>query len=1019
MDDLALLMLLEKFKKRLNKVDSRTAKVYKDGERGPQGPQGPQGATGEGKVGPKGSEGSQGPQGPQGASGADGNHGTDGADGEDGVSVVDAEYAADGDLVFILSDGSEISVQMPLNPSGDGQTVILSQGGGSGGSGGGIDIEQDIDWIIDGLKPHYTEEAPADGQLYGRKDLKWEVIPESSGGLSEVFDDKTPQLGGDLDALNEDISNVNKISSLKGNFGGAQDLRAFNVYGAGFDSRISLQGAEGGNPGLEMTTDGNISRVLQRLQRAGVDGTELQIWNQRDGGGIHMPFVFGEGGEFFIRPPGSSTDVVNDAGFRNSGGDLEFRNDNGVWTPIEAGGEGPTGPEGPEGPAGEDGSPGAQGPEGPTAVSTDADNFAVLGTDNLIYVPTPVDTSASLSLQWLFRNPAGTAPDPNYFSTNDESLALVTELNVSYVAFPNREVANLLGELRTGDKLYLQQGTNESAYANFDLTGEVIDNGTYYTIPVSAYDSGVDAFEGAQVCSFLIFRTSGSGDSGGGVTPDDSLANSKGAALALEQSLLAKDGQPALTVLAVGPTNTGKVQGCSLGNGNVVEVYASGADFNNANVLYREFMSAGEPICFTGLSAGAIITSTQGFYGISEQIQSSNESPMPLLSLGLAFTGTFLYAFRNSNNYPGEGNGTGQVTVVNGPLPSTVTFTRNGNQVRDQEPRNLEPFELTIFYTDANGEFFLAGTSPVMACIQAYMGLNPPLVPGGPASTAQRFYDARLVMPLTNDGITWPRSGNVSAPYDNTTSKYYVRDGVSGDFPTISPGAPVDFDSSGSTGANDSDYEPRGATRLRVNGLAVAYSGADSAGLEASPMMPVSAMSQVVAQPFWIDDTGDGGNSGVAIASPYEGTAKVYAWNSTTGVAELAYTVPLGRGTAGQGIAPATPEDQYIPCAGLVANEAGLDADPSVVQLVGNLAPGYIVADVPITVVAQNATATLVPEIRSQNGTTTTSIVSDDDETLMLGWTPAQKKAEITEDADGYTRKRVLDNTGAITWPLT
>ena len=461
------------------------------------------------------------------------------------------------------------------------------------------------------------------------------------------------------------------------------------------------------------------------------------------------------------------------------------------------------------------------------------------------------------------------------------------------------------------------------------------------------------------------------------------------------------------------------MQGCSLGNGNVVEVYASGADFNSANVLYREFMSAGEPICFTGLSAGAIITSTQGFYGMSEQIQSSNESPMPLLSLGLAFTGTFLYAFRNSNNYPGEGNGTGQVTVVNGPLPSTVTFTRNGNQVRDQEPRNLEPFELTIFYTDANGEFFLAGTSPVMACIQAYMGLNPPLVPGGPASTAQRFYDARLVMPLTNDGITWPRSGNVSAPYDNTTSKYYVRDGVSGDFPTISPGAPVDFDSSGSTGANDSDYEPRGATRLRVNGLAVAYSGADSAGLEASPMMPVSAMSQVVAQPFWIDDTGDGGNSGVAIASPYEGTAKVYAWNSTTGVAELAYTVPLGRGTTGQGIAPATPEDQYIPCAGLVANEAGLDADPSVVQLVGNLAPGYIVADVPITVVAQNATATLVPEIRSQNGTTTTSIVSDDDETLMLGWTPAQKKAEIAEDADGYTRKRVLDNTGAITWPLT
>jgi hypothetical protein len=361
----------------------------------------------------------------------------------------------------------------------------------------------------------------------------------------------------------------------------------------------------------------------------------------------------------------------------------------------------------------------------------------------------------------------------------------------------------------------------------------------------------------------------------------------------------------------------------------------------------------------------------------------------------------------------------GQITIINGALPSTVTFTRNGNEVGGQAPRDLAPFEACYFYSDFNGEFLIEATSPVMACVQAYMGTNPPLEVGDPGDPQQRFYDCRLIMPLTNDGITWPRSGFVSAPYVGTESKYYVRDGVSGDFPTVSPGFPVDFDASGSTGANDTDYEPRGCTRLRAVGLVSAYSGADSSGLEASPMIPVSALSQVVAQPFTIDDAGDGGNSGVAIGSPYEGTAKVYQWNTVTGVADLAYTVPLGRGTQGQGIAPATPEDQYIPCAGLVANEGALDADPSVVQLVGTLNPGYVVADVPITVISQNATPTVIPTIRSQNGTTTTGIVTDDDETLMLGWTPAQKKAEITEDADGYTRKRVLDNTGAITWPLT
>tara|TARA_B110000858_G_C17600544_1_gene379918 strand:- start:105 stop:725 length:621 start_codon:yes stop_codon:yes gene_type:complete len=206
---------------------------------------------------------------------------------------------------------------------------------------------------------------------------------------------------------------------------------------------------------------------------------------------------------------------------------------------------------------------------------------------------------------------------------------------------------------------------------------------------------------------------------------------------------------------------------------------------------------------------------------------------------------------------------------------------------------------------------------------------------------------------------------------------------------------------------------------MRVNGLITAYSGADSAGLEASPMMPTAGMSQVVAQPFFIADSGDGGNSGVAIASPYKGTAKVYEWNSVTGVADLVYTVPLERGTEGQGIAPSTPSDQFIPAAGMVANEAELDADPSVVQLNGTLGAGYVIADVPITVVSQNATPTLIPGIRSQNGTTTTSIVNDDDETLMLGCTPAALKAEITTDADGYLRRRLIDNTGLETWQLT
>lgn len=495
---------------------------------------------------------------------------------------------------------------------------------------------------------------------------------------------------------------------------------------------------------------------------------------------------------------------------------------------------------------------------------------------------------------------------------------------------------------------------------------------------------------------------------GGGPVTIDSVGDiAAGSTLGLQQSLLANAGQPALTVLAVGYTTSGKVQGCSLGDGNVIEVYASGADYNNGTVLYREFMSLGEPICFTGLSNGAIITATQGFYGFSEQLDGSDESPMPLLSYGLSFTFTFMYAFRNCQTYnPGGTSGNqGWIHVVNGPLASVLKLTNgSGVTVQGQENIELDPWEYYRLYTSGNQEYIIESTNPVMACHAANMDLNP----------HGRFYDSRLIMPLTNDGITWPRSGFVSAPYNSTVVNWYVRDGAEGSLNSgngVSPGSPIDFDAAAplGTGASDTDYEPNGATRVLANGLISAYSGADSAGLEASPLMPTSAMSQVVAQPLFIADTGDGGDSGVAIASLYVGEAKVYEWNDATSSLDLAYTVPLNR----NGVTVTTKEDQKHPSAGLVANETSNGS----ILLVGQLNAGVIIADVPITVVVQNGTPTLTPTLRSQNGTTTSAIVTQDDETLSLGWTPANLKAEITEGADGILYKRSITG-GLESWTV-
>lgn len=499
----------------------------------------------------------------------------------------------------------------------------------------------------------------------------------------------------------------------------------------------------------------------------------------------------------------------------------------------------------------------------------------------------------------------------------------------------------------------------------------------------------------------LVFNsTSGNFEpgSGGGVDVSTAQAIAAGSTLGLQQLLLAQAGQPGLTVLAVGQTNTGKVQGVSLGAGNVVEVYATGADFNAGNVLYREFMAFGEVIVFTGLSNGSIITATQGFYGVSENFAGSSESPMPLLSYGLSFDFSFFFGFRNSSN------GEGFAYVVNGPLDNEVTLTDgNGTVILGQENIAMTPWQFRSFNLSGNQEYILDANNPIMACVAANQDVP-------------QFYDMRLIMPLTNDGITWPRSGNMSAPFDNTQVAWYTRDNAEGFLNSgvspggVSPGSPVDMDASPpvGTGASDQDYEPNGCTRFQAVGLISGYSGADSAGLEASPMIPVSALSQVVAQPFLVQDNGDGGNSGVAIGSPFEGTAQIFEWNQATSQLDLAYTVPLTR----NGVTITSQSDQLHPAAGLVANETA----NGTVALVGDLQPGVIVADVPITVISQAGVVDSTTTFRSQNGGTATNIVHEDDETLMLGITPSTIAVEIREDANGVLRKRVIDGSGVETW---
>jgi hypothetical protein len=121
--------------KLLRDLQEKVLTVAKDA--GPDGPTGPTGPTGA--QGPQGNEGRPGPTGERGPEGPAGADGSAGGDGEDGRGVESVSQAADGDLIFTLTDGTEEIIELPLGLLRDSQKEhILYKQGGSGEGGGSI-----------------------------------------------------------------------------------------------------------------------------------------------------------------------------------------------------------------------------------------------------------------------------------------------------------------------------------------------------------------------------------------------------------------------------------------------------------------------------------------------------------------------------------------------------------------------------------------------------------------------------------------------------------------------------------------------------------------------------------------------------------------------------------------------------------------------------------------------------------------------------------------------------------------
>lgn len=492
----------------------------------------------------------------------------------------------------------------------------------------------------------------------------------------------------------------------------------------------------------------------------------------------------------------------------------------------------------------------------------------------------------------------------------------------------------------------------------------------------------------SDATSLTVSSSSGGGvDVGAITTISQALLNQVQSRETLESGNVAKN------MLTVMNTNTGKVQVSSLNDDNEVVVFLTGQDYMNGNEQERIFLKLGEVYVFENLQNGSKITSSKGIFGYSEQFAGTKKSPMPLGNAAFAFTKTF---FRSARNFD---LGQGKIYVANGSLESIIQLTDGlGNIIQGQTGIVLPPYGFVELNGDGVQEYMLEATNPVLATTASGMDVD-------------EFEDSRVLMPLTDDGLIWAKSGFMSAIYDNTEVRFWVRDGVSGDMRKASPGQPTAIGSNPpqGTGVKDPNYRPNGATRFKAAGLISAYTSADGGGASSTAMFPVKAIAQRVALPLSLKKVGDGAVNGLAFCSPYEGTVRIYSWNKTTGIADLWLTMDLTRASGTVN----TINDQAFPAAALTSP----DAAESTVEMPDIFMGGYAEADVPFHCVI-NSRTNQSQRYRGTSGNNVKGIQTGGNETITMGVTPSSIKAEIRVDAtSGLLVKRVINNL-TETWEV-
>ena len=343
-----------------------------------------------GPTGPQGSQGLQGDQGLQGIQGIDGAQGLQGIDGIQGIQGDAGIQGIDGDDGDTGTQGIQgvQGTQGNVGSTGTGITFMGSVADQASLPGTGTQGDAYINQTDDSLWIHNGTTFIDGGPIGGPQGIQGVQGIQGIQGLQGI-DGDTGLTGSTGPAGAQGIQGIQGETGLDG--------------AAGTSGIQGIQGIQGvqGEQGLTGAT-GADSTVAGPTGPQGIPG-DNGATGPTGPTGADSTVVGPQGPIGNTGPQGSAgadSVVAGPQGIQGETGDTGLTGDTGATgadsnVPGPPGPEGSTGPNGTNGTNGTNGNAGPTGPAGPSAVSTDADNTAVLGTDSLIYVPEGVAGSGT------------------------------------------------------------------------------------------------------------------------------------------------------------------------------------------------------------------------------------------------------------------------------------------------------------------------------------------------------------------------------------------------------------------------------------------------------------------------------------------------------------------------------------------------------------------------------------------------------------------------------------------------